>query len=302
MEIRHLRYFVVLAEELHFGRAAQRLHMAQPPLSQRIRDLERELSVRLFDRGRRGVTLTEAGALLLAHARPVLDGVESAREAIRRIRPGAAGILRAGVPPDTVPDTIQTVATAFARDVPDVLLELHELTTDEQIARLREGDLDIGVIRHPADWVGLASGPMMSCPLGVVLPAGHPAATAATIRLGDLNGSPLVIFQRVMAPRLYDHILTICRDNGFVPGAIRHARNPQFTHGLVLAGLGVHLNSEPRYALPDGLVWRPIDEERLAWRSSVVWVPSHASDVLRAFGDAALAGLRTGGHLPVGSA
>src|SRR5262249_14280842 len=162
---------------------AQRLHMAQPPLSQRIRDLERELSVRLFDRGRRGVTLTEAGALLLAHARSVLDDVEAAREAIRRIRPGAAGIPRACVPPDTVPDTIQTLATAFARGVPDVLLELHELTTDEQIARLREGDLDIGVIRHPADSVGLASGPMMSCPLGVVLPTGHPAATAASIRL-----------------------------------------------------------------------------------------------------------------------
>lgn len=302
MEIRHLRYFVVLAEELHFGRAAQRLHMAQPPLSQRIRDLERELGVRLFDRGRRGVALTEAGALLLAHARSVLDGVESAREAVRRIRPGAEGILRAGVPPDTAPDTIDTLATTFARDVPDVLLELRELTTDEQIARLRDGELDVGIIRHPADSVGLASGPMMASSLGVVLPAAHPAATADTVRLRDLNGSPLVIFQRVMAPRLYDHILTTCRDNGFLPGAIRHARNPQFSHGLVLAGLGVHLNSEPRHALPNGLVWRPIDDERLAWLSSVVWVPSHASDVLHVFGDAALAGLRAGGHLPVGSA
>lgn len=299
MEFRHLRYFVAVAEELHFGRAAQRLHMAQPPLSQRIRDLERELGVPLFERGRRGVRLTEAGALLLAHARPVLDGVETAREAIRRVRPGAAGILRAGVPPDTSPITVQTLVGTFTGAVPDVLLELHELTTDEQIARLREGELDVSLIRHPADTVGLRTGPLVSRPLGVVLPASHPTATAPVVRLADLNGSPLVIFPRVMAPRLYDHVLTICRDNGFLPGAIRHARNPHFTHGLVLAGLGVHLNAQPRQELPAGLVWRPIDEERLAWRSSVVWLPGHATDVLRAFGAAALAGLRADGHTEV---
>ncbi|MEE2048870.1 LysR family transcriptional regulator, partial [Nocardiopsis tropica] len=167
--MRHLRYFTVLAEELHFGRAAARLHMAQPPLSQRIRDLERELGVRLFDRGRNQVRLTEAGALLLEHARPVLESTESALEAMRRIRPGESGILRAGIPPDTMPATLRTLVAELARNAPDVLVDLHELTTDEQLRALREGDLDVGVVSHPSDTTGLESGPVAPRGLGVRL-------------------------------------------------------------------------------------------------------------------------------------
>lgn len=321
MELRHLRYFAVLAEELHFGRAADRLHMAQPPLSQRIRDLERELGVRLFDRTRHHVQLTEAGALLLEHVRPVLSGVETAREAMRRIRPGEAGVLRVGVPPDTGPAVLPTLTAGFARRVPDVLIDLHELTTDEQLARLREGELDAGVVRHPSDTVGLESGPVARRELGVVLPADHPSATAAPtasgargapeapeasgapgtdrahpVRLRDLNGAPMVIFPRAMAPRLYDHMLTVCRDEGLLPGSIRHARNPYFVHGLVLAGRGIHLNEAPAAPLPDGLVWRPLEGAVLAWRTSVVWVPSRHNEVISAFAQAVSEGLAVAGH------
>ncbi|RII13958.1 Hca operon transcriptional activator [Streptomyces sp. YIM 130001] len=296
MELRHLRYFSVLAEELHFGRAAERLHMAQPPLSQRIRDLERELGIRLFDRTRHGVQLTEAGALLLEHVRPVLCGVETAREAMRRIRPGEAGALRVGVPPDTAPVVLSTLTATFAHRVPDVLLDLHELTTDEQLSRLREGELDAGVVRHPADTVGLESGPVARRELGVVLPQGHPAAGADRVRLRDLNGSPLVIFPRAMAPRLYDHMLTVCRDEGFLPGSIRHARNPNFVHGLVLAGRGIHLNESPASALPEGLAWRPLEGAVLAWLTSVVWVPSRHNETISAFTESVYEGLERAGH------
>jgi len=299
MELRHLRYFAVLAEELHFGRAADRLHMAQPPLSQRIRDLERDLGVRLFDRTRHRVQLTEAGALLLEHVRPVLDGVDTAREAMRRIRPGEAGVLRAGVPPDTNPVVLPTLAAGFARRVPDVLIDLYELTTDEQLSRLREGELDAGVVRHPADTMGLESGPSARRELGVVLPADHPAGSTpegTPVRLRTLNGTPLVIFPRMMAPRLYDHMLTICRDEGFLPGAIRHARNPHFVHGLVLAGRGVHLNEAPAAPLPHGLVWRPLEGATLAWTTSVVWVPSRHNEAVEAFTAAVGEGLAAAGH------
>ncbi|HEY3507203.1 MAG TPA: LysR substrate-binding domain-containing protein [Actinocatenispora sp.] len=303
MELRHLRYFAVLAEELHFGRAAGRLHMAQPPLSQRIRDLERELGVRLFDRTRHQVSLTEAGALLLEHVRPVLAGVDTARDAMRRIRPGDAGVLRVGVPPDTDPAVLPALTAGFTRRVPDVLLEAHELTTDEQLTRLRDGDLDAGVVRHPSDTVGLESGPVARRELGVVLPAEHPLAgrTASDgggepVRLRDLTGAPLVIFPRAMAPRLYDHILTICRDQGFLPGAIRHARNPHFVLGLVLAGRGIHLNAPPSEPLPAGLVWRPLDGAGLAWLTSVVWVPGRHSPVVAAFTAAVGEALAAAGH------
>jgi DNA-binding transcriptional LysR family regulator len=296
MELRHLRYFAVLAEELHFGRAAERLHMAQPPLSQRIRDLERELGVRLFDRTRHRVQLTEAGALLLEHVRPVLAGVDTAREAMRRIRPGEAGVLRVGVPPDTNPLVLPTLTAGFARRVPDVLIDLHELTTDEQLARLREGELDAGVVRHPSDTVGLESGPVARRELGVVLRADRTTAARDTVRLRDLNGTPLVIFPRAMAPRLYDHMLTICRDEGFLPGSIRHARNPHFVHGLVLAGRGIHLNEAPATPLPDGLVWRPLGGAALAWLTSVVWVPSRHNEAISAFTEAVSEGLAVAGH------
>ncbi|MER6501828.1 LysR substrate-binding domain-containing protein [Streptomyces sp. NPDC001455] len=287
MELRHLRYFAVLAEELHFGRAAERLHMAQPPLSQRIRDLERELGVRLFDRTRHRVQLTEAGALLLEHVRPVLAGVDTAREAMRRIRPGEAGVLRVGVPPDTGPTVLRNLTVGFADRVPDVLLDLHELTTDEQLARLREGELDAGVVRHPSDTVGLESGPVVRRELGVVLRSDHAAAAGGgAVRLRDLDGTPLVIFPRAMAPRLYDHMLTICRDEGFLPGSIRHARNPHFVHGLVLAGRGVHLNEAPVTPLIDGLVWRPLEGAPLAWLTSVVWVPSRDNEAIASFAEA----------------
>lgn len=298
MEFRHLRYFVVLSEELHFGRAATRLHMAQPPLSQRIRDLEKELGVRLFDRARHQVRLTEAGALLLEYARPVLESADAAHEAMRRVRPGASGVLRAGVPPDTVPVTLRTLVDAFAAREPGVLLDLNEMTTDEQLSELREGRLDVGIVRHPTDTVGLESGPVVHRALGVVLPEEHPEAAEEHIRLRRLNGTPLVIFPRLMAPKLYDQLLTACRDNGFLPGAIRHARNPHFIHGLVLAGRGVHLNEEPSAALPPGLVWRPLNEHSpsLSWSTSVVWPHLQTTPVVTAFAESALAGLTAAGH------
>ncbi|MEU0372725.1 LysR substrate-binding domain-containing protein [Streptomyces sp. NPDC006283] len=297
MELRHLRYFAVLAEELHFGRAAERLHMAQPPLSQRIRDLERELGVRLFDRTRHRVQLTEAGALLLEHVRPVLAGVDTAREAMRRIRPGEAGVLRVGMPPDTGPRVLHTLTAGFARRVPDVLIDLHELTTDEQLTRLREGELDAGVVRHPSDTVGLESGTTARRELGVIVRSDHAAAAGGgPLRLRDLDGAPLVIFPRAMAPRLYDHMLTVCRDEGFLPGSIRHARNPDFVHGLVLAGRGIHLNEAPATPLADGLVWRPLEGVALAWVTSVVWVPSRHNEVIAAFTEPVSEGLAEAGH------
>ncbi|MFE2378788.1 LysR substrate-binding domain-containing protein [Streptomyces sp. NPDC059398] len=298
MELRHLHYFAVLAEELHFGRAASRLHMAQPPLSQRIRDLERELGVQLFDRSRPRVRLTEAGALLLEHVRPVLSGVATAREAMRRIRPGEAGVLRAGFPPDTHPVALPTLTAAFSERVPDVLLDLHELTTDEQLSRLRSDRLDVAVVRHPADTVGLESGPVARRELGVVLPAAHPAAAGpgVPVRLRDLDGSPLIIFPREMAPGLYDHMLAVCRDEGFLPGAIRHARNPGFVHGLVLAGRGIHLNESPATQLPDGLIWRPVTSRALAWLTSVVWVAQRHNEAVAAFTEAVTEGLAATGH------
>jgi DNA-binding transcriptional LysR family regulator len=296
VDIHHLKYFVAVSEELHFGRAAQRLHMAQPPLSQRIKDLETELGVRLFHRRRTGVELSEAGALLLEHARKVLDGVADAQESMRRIRPGASGVLQAAVPPDTNPRALRVIVEIFASAAPDVLLNLHELTTVEQVERLRDGELDVAVVRHPLDSVGFESGPVASKALGVTLNSSHPLASQTAVRLRDLQGDPLIIFPRQMAPPLYDHFLQTCRDAGYLPAAIVHARNPHFTHGLILAGRGVHFNEEPWTELPAGIVWRPLHGGPLAWRTSALWLKSRHSAETDAFTAAVSAGLRAGGH------
>lgn len=296
MDLHHLKYFVVLSEELHFGRAAQRLHMAQPPLSQRIKDLEKELGVQLFHRRRTGVELSEAGALLLEHARGVLDHVAMAQESMRRIRPGASGVLQVAVPPDTNPVALSTMVSSFDLSSPDVLLNLHELTTVEQVERLRDGELDVAVVRHPLSSVGFESGPVFSRALGVVLNASHPLASSSSVRLGDLAGSPLIIFPRHMAPTLYDSFLHTCRDAGYLPAAIVHARNQHFTHGLILAGRGVHFNEEPWTPLPSGIVWRPLVGDPLAWRTSALWLKSRRSAETDAFVAAVGAGLGAGGH------
>lgn len=300
MDLKHLTYFVVVAEELHFGRAAQRLHMAQPPLSQRIRGLEREIGVRLFDRNTRQVRLTEGGALLLEHARRVLEVVGDAHQAMGRLRAGGATALRVGALPTAMPSMIQAILREFRAERPDVLVELRELTTDKQLRGLRSGELDIGMIRHPCDTVGLECGPTVRRPLGVILRRDHRLGGRRRIRLRDLNNSALVIFPRKMAPQLYDYMLSVCRDHGFMPGTFRHAGNPNFIQGLVLANMGVHLTERPTYRLQAGLVWRPLVDDPVSWVTSAVWLPSRRDETLDVFAAAIHAGIASAGGLATG--
>jgi DNA-binding transcriptional LysR family regulator len=213
---------------------------------------------------------------------------------MRRIRPGASGILQVAVPPDTNPRTLKVMVTSFATAVPDVLLDLHELTTMEQVERLREGELDVAVVRHPLSGVGFESGPVSSNALGVVLNAAHPLASQPSIRLSELQGNPLIIFPRLMAPPLYDSFLQTCRDAGYLPSAIVHARNQHFVHGLILSGRGVHFNEKPWTGLPEDVVWRPLVGDPLAWRTSALWLKSRRSAETDAFVDAVTAGLAAG--------
>lgn len=296
MELHHLRYFVAVAEERHFGRAAQRLHVTQPPVSQRVRDLENELGLQLLERSPQGVLLTEAGAILLEHARNVLREVEAATIAMRRIRRGPMGELRVGLPPDTEPMTLRTIVDVFGEAMPDVLLQISELTTNDSIARLRAGEVDIAVVRRPVDGVGLESSDVVVCPVGVWVSRTHPLAEQETVHLSELRDSPLVIFQRSMAPAVYDQILLACRDAGFLPATIHQVRSRSFTWGLVETGLGVHLNSGSIEKPNDEVVFKPLEGAPLAWRSAVMWIPRRRTDVTDAFVTAALQGLIAGGY------
>jgi DNA-binding transcriptional LysR family regulator len=268
--LRALECFRVVADELHFGRAAERLGMAQPPLSQRIRRLERELGAELFDRTSRRVRLTEAGQVLLAESGALLARVERTRTLVRKAHRGETGTLRAGMPPEVPGRTLAAVLTAFAADVPGVRLDLQELTTTEQLRLLADRQLDVGLLQQPSDLTGLTAGPVVDTPLGVVLPRDSPLATATGLRLADLSGHGLVLFPRAAAPGCYDALLASCRAAGFAPAPVLHARHPEFLLGLVASGTAVALDPGPVARKEPGVVWRPLTDGP-SWRMTLAW-------------------------------
>ncbi|MGW7367415.1 LysR family transcriptional regulator [Streptomyces sp. NPDC054841] len=269
--LRHLRIFVVVAEELHFGRAAELLGMAQPPLSRSVRRLEDELGAELFDRSRRQVRLTPAGAVLLEEARELLAREQRTRALVRRARDGDLGTLRAGVPPDTTAAVLGALLTECAERAPGLRVDLQEVTTDEQLRLLASGGLDVGLVHQPVDATDLVVGPEVGVELGVVLPRTSPLARLPEVGLGDLAGHDLVLFPRAAAPGWYDRTLAVCRDAGFVPGRVRHARNPEFLIGLVTAGCGVAFDQGPVARKEPRVAWRPLAGRPLAQRICAVW-------------------------------
>ncbi|NEC67755.1 LysR substrate-binding domain-containing protein [Streptomyces sp. SID9727] len=293
--IRHLECFVAVAEESHFGRAAVRLRMAQPPLSQRIQRLERELEVRLFDRTSRQVALTKAGTLLLPEARALLVRAASLHAAARRIRDGESGLLRAALPPDIASTTVAALVGAFRESCATVELELHELSTGEQLARFAARELDVGLVQHPCDVTGLELGPVLRRDLGVLLPRGVRASGQSEVALAALSGHELVLFPRAGSPALYDEVLRTCARGGYTPTAVRHGRGDSFVHGLVLSASAVAFTPRDTKgdATDSGLVWRPLAGNPLAWRHSVAWPQGHGDAAVHAFADAAAHALQS---------
>jgi DNA-binding transcriptional LysR family regulator len=292
--LRHLAYFVAVAEELHFGRAAERLHMAQPPLSQRIRTLERKLGVGLFERSSRHVSLTPAGRVLVAEARRLLASAEELEETMRQVRDGTAGDVRAALPSDVGPRVIAGVVRRFRARRPDIRLDVRHAPTADQAELLSTGRLDVGLLFHPLTVTGLATGPVLEKPLGVLMPADSPLTREAEIDLGDLGDRALVLFPRETAPGPYDHVVSTCRAYGFVPSDIRHARDPQFGVGLVMAGDAVAL--APAATGPDAAIaWRPLAGRPLLMEVSAAWRDDNGGRSIQAFTDAAVRALRDDG-------
>ncbi|WP_328405937.1 LysR substrate-binding domain-containing protein [Nocardia sp. NBC_00403] len=267
--LRQLRYFIVVAEELHFGRAAERLGIAQPPLSQRIRKLEADLGARLFDRDSRRVALTEAGQILLAESRDLLARWERTTALVGKAHRGEIDALRVGVPPELAGRVLAAVLTAF--ESRDIRVDLQELSTAEQVRLLADRQLDAGLLQHPVDMIGLETGPAVDTPLGVVLPRDSPLAVRSSLTLADLAGHGLVIFPRAAAPGLYDATLRTCWDHGFRPTSVQHARNPEFVLGMVLSGRGVAFDQGMVAQKEPRVVWRPLPEGTLSWRLSLAW-------------------------------
>ncbi|CAA9475619.1 MAG: Transcriptional regulator, LysR family [uncultured Solirubrobacteraceae bacterium] len=284
MELRHLRYFVAVAEELHFHRAAERLHISQPPLSQQIRALETELGVQLLERNRRSVALTAAGAVFLSEVREILAAVDAAAESARSVARGEAGRLALGFVGSAMHGALPGVLRAHRRAFPQVELVLTELPTAGQLEALRAGRIDVGVIRPPVREPGLALESIHTEPFVVALPEEHGLAARREVALADLVGEPFVLLARREAPGLHESLEQAMADAGGVPRVVQEAREMQTVVGLVAAGLGVSL--VPASVGADqhrGVAFRPVAGSAPTVELALAWRPDDRSPVLAAF-------------------
>jgi len=240
VELRHLRYFVAVAEEKHFGRAAERLGIAQPPLSRQIQSLERELGFELFDRSRRRVELTSAGDVLLKRTRDILERLEEAVRDARSTSAGKHGRVTVGYPSSLAYTGLVGLLRAFRAEYPDVELAVRELPLAEQLVGLKNGELDVGFIRGPLDDRELVSECMRREPLMLALPADHPLARKKRLTLASVASEPFVFFPRARAPAFFDLLLGLCQKAGFTP-QIRHEAPQADVLSLVAAGFGISI-------------------------------------------------------------
>jgi DNA-binding transcriptional LysR family regulator len=239
MELRQLRYFVAVAEEQHFSRAAHRLHIAQPAVSQQVRRLERELTVQLLERTTRSVELTDAGRVLLDEARRVLADADRAVLAVHEAADGTTGLLRMGFVSSAALRIVPTLVLAMQQRWPRVRLELQEGTTDLQLDRIRQGTLDVGVVREMEPAPDLAVVAIAREPLVLAVPDNHPLAARTTTRIADLAGERFIVFPRSRVSRLYDHIAALFHQVGVRFDTAQAAVQFPTILGLVAARTGL---------------------------------------------------------------
>lgn len=289
--MRQMRYFVAVAEELHFGRAAERVHVAQPALSKQVMQLERELGVRLLDRrsqrGRR-VELTGAGKDFLQRARSVLDQAEQAGEEAARAGRGEAGRLTVGFTDMTLYGVVPQVAREFGERYPGVELELRQMCTRTMTEALLGGQLDAGFLHPPVGEAAdrdLAVQPIVSEPLIAALPEDHELAELGEIPLSKLSGERFVMVSREEGPELHDKILSACHAAGFVPSVFSQSVPSHTTAiGLVAAGVGVSLVGEGmRNLRRPGVLYRPLTGEVPFMPTAVSYRREDPSPVQREF-------------------
>ena len=274
MELRHLRYFVAIADAGHFTRAAKALGIGQPPLSQQIQQLERELGLSLFHRLPRGVQLTEAGQAFADDARRVLRDVDQAVERARRVARGELGRIRVGMI-NSAPfhPLIPQVIREFRRRYPNVGFSLEERTTPGLVTAVRNETVDVAFVRPiHGSHEGLGIEAVIDEDLMVALPAGHALAKRTRIALMALSIEPFVLFSHAVGAGLHDEIVGACRSAGFSPRVVQEASQVTSIVNLVASGLGVSiLPASMQHMHTDGVVFRPIQRPVPKARLSLIY-------------------------------
>lgn len=296
IELRLWRQFAAVAETLHFGQAAIRLHMTQPPLTQAIAQLERILGVRLFDRTKRSVQLTSAGATLLPSVLDLLARAQALPAQALSAAQGEVGRLRLGFVSTVGYALLPQWVRGFRALYPKVQLDLLEATGDLQLQGLERGELDAGFMLHAPGFapVGLAHCLLAQEPLVLAMPEQHPMSSAMALHLTDVLGEPLVIFPRRIAPSLYDSVFALYHGEGYLPTVAQEAIQMQTIVNLVSAGLGVAwVPQSVREFQRSGVVYREVQSPRSGscgpagamprCETSLVWDAHQVSPTLTRF-------------------
>jgi DNA-binding transcriptional LysR family regulator len=286
MELRHLRYFVAVAEELHFTRAALRLNMAQPPLSQQIRALEEELGVQLFVRTRRSVALTDAGHALLERSREMLATAQALPLQLQRVARGEVGLLRIGFS-STLPLTkvLRDVVADHRRSHPDVALNLREMHSQLQFDSLRRGELDVGLVRYNERAPeGIRLRLLRRDPLRLVVPAGHRFARRKSVSIADCRDEAFIGFPGDAGTGTGPLLKRLAAQAGFEPRIAQEAREATTQIGLVAAGLGIAVLPAPLEAVRiEGVHYVPLAGEGAMLVMSVATRSDEASERVLSF-------------------
>ena len=283
MELRHLTAFVAVAEELHFGRAAERLHLAQPPLSQQIRQLERELGVQLFERTTRSVRLTPAGQAMIDPARRVLQDVEIAARAARSGGRGELGRVSLGFSGASNHEHLPRLTGAVRRQHPGLQLVLERKNyANEAMSRVAEGALDLAFVRLPVNREGVCTRVIQREILVAALPANHRLAKSDEIDLAELADDPFVVFPGIVGSSVRDALVRACMESGFSPRIAQEAPDTYTILELVAAGAGVTLTvSSVQYLRNREMVFRPLAGPRRVLLAALAWRTNNTSPALQ---------------------
>jgi DNA-binding transcriptional LysR family regulator len=282
MDLRQLRYFVAVAEERHFGRAAQRLHMSQPPLSMQIKALERELGIGLLERTSRRVALTDAGRAFLERAKIILGAVEEAREVARGAEQGLQGRLEVGFISSASLSLLPPSIRLFRERFGGVELELKELTSAQQIDALYEGGIRVGLVRLPLRAPGIRFEPVLEERLVVALPSGHALEDLDRVSLETIVDLPLIFFTRQLIPGFHAQIVELFQRVGAFPKVAQHAVHLQTIVGLVASGVGIAiLPSSAQRASREGVVYRALDVPDATSWMGLAWFEGDESKLVR---------------------
>jgi DNA-binding transcriptional LysR family regulator len=285
LELRHLKYFKTVAEELHFGKAAARLKMAQPPLSQQIRQLEEELGVSLFHRTKRNVELTEEGQVFLENVYQIFNNLDEAIEKVRMVNRGEIGEIVIGFIASAAYDILPNIMKCYRKQYPAIKVVLKQLTSEEQLHSLHDGTIQIGIISEPTESESVNYEIIRQEPMVLALPKEHPLASdTSPINLVDIANEPFILTGRDANPRHYDGVINSCYQAGFSPKIVQETKEMSSVISLVSSGIGVAIvPTSIQILLNNVIVYREIENITFNTTTALAWESGNRSPLVKAF-------------------